>query len=991
MVPVLVGVAVLVLLVSLVASVATEVLWFRQLGFSRVYLTQLALRVGLFLVAGALMAAATAVSMTTAYKNRPVYAPVPGPAASLDRYREGLEPLRRVLTVVLPLLLGLFAGSAASSRWETVLLWWNRTSFGQVDPVFGHDIGLYVFTIPFVRFAVGLLTAVVLLAGIAGAVTLYLYGALRVSGPGARTTVAARVQLASTAAVLVALQAVSYWLDRYSTLTNTHVRFAGASYTDVAVVVPARGILAIAALICAVLFVVTAVRGGWRFPAAGVGLLVVVAVVAAGIVPAVVQRVQVVPNEARVEAPYIKDNIDATRAAFGIGGTQVIPYTPSQNAAPGALSQDATTTASTRILDPAVVSPTFGQNQQVRNFYQFGDPLDVDRYTLGGREQDVVVALRELNLGAVGNQSWVNTRTQYTHGYGLVAAAGNEQGTNGLPAYLEGGIPSTGSLPDYEPRIYFGEKSPEYSIVGGPAAAPGQGNEIDYPTDSGEARYTFQGSGGPSVGNVVERALYAIKFRDANILLSSALNDQSQILYDRNPRERVQKVAPFLTLDGDPYPTIVNRRIQWVVDGYTTSEEYPYSQPQVLQDVTEDTLTTPTGTIAALPPNQVNYLRNSVKATVDAYSGQVELYAWDESDPVLRAWRKAFPGAVKPLDQMSADLMSHVRYPEDLFKVQRTVLASYHVTDPGSFFSQQDFWRVPDDPTRQAAAAGGGTEAAAQPPYYLTLQMPKQEQASFSLTSTYIPKSQPGGQGRNILTGFLAVDADAGSAAGQKKAGYGQLRLLQLPTEGTVEGPGQVQAEFNSNTEISQDLNLLSQGGSAVIRGNLLTLPVGDGLLYVQPVYVRSTGETSYPVLRRVIASFGNNIGYADTLDQALNEVFGGNSGVKTGDAGQGSGDQPAPGSTGTPSSSSSTAPSQGATSSPSSGATAAPVPENVRQALQEAVAAETEAQQALKNGDFAAYGQAQAKLKAALDRAVAAEASSSAAPTASSSATPSG
>jgi uncharacterized protein len=972
-VPVLVGLAVLVLLVSLVASVATEVLWFRQLGFSRVYLTQLALRVGLFLVAGALMAAAVAVSMTVAYKNRPVYAPVPGPAASLDRYREGLEPLRRVLTVVLPLLLGLFAGSAASSRWETVLLWWNRTSFGQVDPVFGHDIGLYVFTIPFVRFVVGLLTAVVLLAGIAGAVTLYLYGALRLSGPGARTTVAARVQLAATAAVLVGLQAVSYWLDRYSTLTNVHTRFAGASYTDVAVVVPARGILAIAAVICAVLFVVTAVRGGWRFPAAGVGLLVVVAVVAAGIVPAVVQRVQVVPNEARVEAPYIEDNIQATRAAFGLDGTQVTQYDPAQTAAAGALTADAGTAASIRIMDPAVVSPTFGQNQQVRNFYQFASPLDVDRYSLDGTDQDVVVALRELNLNNVGNQSWVNTRTQYTHGYGLVAAAGNQQAGNGLPQYLEGGIPSTGSLPEYEPRIYFGENSPEYSIVGGPAAAEGQGNEIDYPTENGEARYTFQGSGGPSVGNLVARALYAIKFRDANILLSSAINPQSQIMYDRSPRERVQKVAPFLTLDGDPYPTIVGDRIKWVVDGYTTSEEYPYSQPQVLQDATQDTLTTPTGTVAALPPNQVNYLRNSVKATVDAYDGSVELYAWDETDPVLRAWQGAFPGAVKPLSEMSADLMAHVRYPEDLFKVQRTVLASYHVTDPGSFFSQQDFWRVPDDPTRSAAAAGGGTDTAAQPPYYLTLQMPGQGEEAFSLTSTYIPRSQQGQAGRNILTGFLAVDADAGSTEGQKKPGYGQLRLLQMPTDGTVEGPGQVQADINSNTEISQELNLLRQGGTDVINGNLLTLPVGDGLLYVQPVYIRSTGETSYPVLRRVVASFGDQIGFAPTLDEALDEVFGGNSGVTGSDAGQGAGDQPAPGATGSPS----TSPSQGATQSPSTapsqGATSAPLPAGAQEALQQAIQADQEAQQALQRGDFTAYGQAQERLRAALQAAAAA------------------
>jgi len=997
LVPVLVGLAALLLLGSVVASVATEVLWYRQLGFSRVYLTQLGVRAGLFLVAGALMAAAVVASMALAYRKRPIYAPVPGPAASLDRYREGLEPLRRVLTVVLPLLLGLFAGSAASSRWQTVLLWWNGQDFGQVDPVFGHDIGFYVFSLPFLRLVVGLLTAVVLLAGLAGAATHYLYGGLRLVGPGPRTTVAARVQLAVTAALLVALQAGSYWLDRYATLTNSHRRFDGASFTDVTVVVPARAILAIAALICAALFIVTAVRGNWRFPAAGVGLLVVTAVVAGGIVPAIVQRVQVTPNEASVEAPYIADNIEATRAAFGIADTDVQQYQPTTQGVAGALSGDAATTASTRILDPAIVSPTFAQNQQVRGFYQFPSPLDVDRYTIDGQSQDVVVAVRELREAGIGGTSWVNTRTAYTHGYGLVAAAADDKQTNGEPAYLEGGIPSSGVLPDYEPRIYFGEESPEYSIVGAPEGAAPQ--EIDYPTDGGEVRNTFSGGGGPSVGNYLERALYAIKFRDANILLSSAVNSESEILYDRSPRERVQKVAPYLTLDGDPYPTIVGGRVQWVVDGYTTSDEYPYSQPQVLEEATADTLTA-AGTIAALPPDDVNYLRNSVKATVDAYSGAVVLYAWDESDPVLQAWQSAFPSTVRPLAEMSAELMSHVRYPEDLFKVQRTVMASYHVTDPGSFYSQNDFWRVPVDPTGSATttaaaapAAGAATpapiaiEGAVQPPYYLTLQMPQQDAATFSLTSTYIPRNQNGEAARNILTGFLAVDADAGAQAGVKREGYGQLRLLQLPTEGTVNGPGQIQNEFNTNPEVGQFLNLLRQGSSTVRYGNLLTLPVGDGLLYVEPVYVQSTGETAYPTLQRVLVAFGDEIGFAPTLDEALDQVFQGNSGVTTRDADSGTGDLPVDGS-GTPGGTGGSTPSPSASASPSpspsaTGGTATPLPEGVRGALEQAVQAEEESQQALRDGNFTAYGQAQERLRQALDAAVQAEQASTAAPSA--------
>jgi len=471
------------------------------------------------------------------------------------------------------------------------------------------------------------------------------------------------------------------------------------------------------------------------------------------------------------------------------------------------------------------------------------------------------------------------------------------------------------------------------------------------------------------MGDLFTRLLYAIKFRDGNILLSDAVNSESQILYDRNPRQRVQKVAPFLTLDGDPYPAVVSGRVVWIVDGYTTSNAYPYSQRQQLGEITQDA-TTQAEAVVAQRRAQVNYIRNSVKATVDAYDGSVNLFAWDEQDPVLTSWQKVFPGTIRPLEDIDGELMAHLRYPEDLFKVQRAVLGNYHVSDPDSFYTRQAFWENPNDPTAPAQSA-----AVKQPPYYLTLQMPGQERATFSLTSSYIPR-QAQGQNRNVLTGFLAVDADAGSEAGQRREGYGTLRLLELPAAAGIPGPGQVQNTFDADPTVSTQLNLLRAGGATeVIRGNLLTLPIGGGLLYVQPAYVQAASGAQVPLLQRVLVSFGNEIGFAETLDEALDQVFGGNSGATTGDADTPTTTPPAEG-TPTPPPAEGTPPAAPpAEGTPPSPTTPAPAPgSELQAALAEANDALRDGQAALAEGDFAAYGEAQERLEAARSRAIAAE-----------------
>ena len=675
---------------------------------------------------------------------------------------------------------------------------------------------------------------------------------------------------------------------------------------------------------------------------------------ACGDYPALIQQFQVNPSQQSLEADYIQHNIDATRDAFDFDDIDVTPYEPSTSGKKGDLRKDAETAASIRLLDPNLVSDTFRQLQQVRPYYSFPQKLDVDRYDIDGDMRDTVIAVRELAPSSVNNQSWFNRAIVYTHGFGVVAANGNQRNPDGEPTFMESDIPPKGEFPKYEPRVYFGESSPDYSIVGAPKGATPR--ELDYPSDekkgSGQVNNTFTGNGGPSVGNVFNRLAYALKFQDEQILLSDALNDKSQILYDRHPRERVEKLAPFLKIDGDPYPAVVDGKIKWILDGYTTAEDYPYSTPQPLQQATEDSTTaTAPNAVATLPDDEVNYIRNSVKITVDAYDGSVDMYQWDKDDPVLKTWMKVFPGLIKPSSQMSGDLMSHVRYPEDMFKVQRDLLAKYHVTTASEFYSGQDFWTLPTDPTKKASSG------LTQPPFYMTLQMPGQQSPSFSLTSSYIPARSSEGQSRNNLTGFLSADADAGDKKGETAEGYGQLRLLQLPRNTTVPGPGQAQNNFNTAPDVQRSLNLLRQGESQVENGNLLTLPIGGGLLYVQPVYVRSAGETSYPLLQHVLVAFGEDIGFAPTLDEALDQVFGGDSGATAGDAGTEDSKEGQSGSSSSGKDEKSTSPDKA-----------------LNDALQEAKKAMEDSDAALKKGDFEEYGKAQDRLKNAIEDAVAAD-----------------
>ncbi|NLT26329.1 MAG: UPF0182 family protein [Microbacteriaceae bacterium] len=851
-----------------------DILWYDQLGFLGVLTTRWISTAVMFAIGFVMMALPLLVVLQIAYRTRPVYAKL---SQQLNEYQKMLEPVRRVVFVLVPVVPALLAGLAVANSWPAVLQFLNSTPFGIEDPVFGMDVGFYVFQLPFWRGVVGFASAALLAALVVGVATSYLYGGIRVTGREVVIAKASRILIAVLAGLFVITQGINFWFDRYETLTQTNGRWAGALYTDTHASIPGLAILAGAAMIVALLFFFAAVAGRWTLPVVGVAGLVVVGLVVGTAYPWAIQTFQVGPNEQALEAEYIQHNIDATRDAYDIADVRVVPYEGVTTAEPGQLRQDAETTANIRILDPALVSSTYAQFEQEKAYYTFPTELDVDRYEIDGKTQDAVLAVRDINIGGLGPeaQSWVNQVTVYTHGYGLVAGYGNQRGPDGQPLFFASGMPQQGALGDFEPRVYFGENSPLYSIVGAPdGAAPAEFDHVSGADGATESYNTFTGEGGPSVGNLFNRLVYAIKFQSEQILLSDAVNDESQILYDRHPAQRVQAAAPYLTLDSDPYPSVVDGRIVWMIDGYTTTDKYPYStQTSIAQAIADSNTPAP-----QFPTPTVNYLRNSVKATVDAYDGSVTLYAWDTEDPILQTWQKIFPNTIEPISEMSGDLLSHVRYPEDLFKVQRQVLSTYHVTNANVYYNQTNAWQTPSDP------AASGEAKPTQPPYFLTMQMPDQDPA-FSIYSTFIPYVREGAATRNVLTGYLSANANAGNQDGTVADDYGTLTLLQIQND-SVNGPGQVQNIFNSNATVANELNILERGGrTEVLRGNLLTVPVGDGFLYVQPVYVQSTGETSYPLLRRVLVAFGDKVAFEDTLDAALDSLFGGDSGSEAGDS----------------------------------------------------------------------------------------------------------
>jgi uncharacterized membrane protein (UPF0182 family) len=944
-------------------------LWFGELGYRSVFTTVLLTRLVLFLVVGLLVGGIVFAGLALAYRTRPVFVPSNGndPVA---RYRTVVMSRLRVIAAGIPVAIGLLAGIIAQSYWVRVQLFLHGGDFGIHDPQFGKDLGFYAFDLPFYRLVLSFFFVALFLAFVANLLAHYIFGGIRLSGRTGALSRSARVQLISLVGALVLLKAVAYGLDRYELLSHTRAGkpFTGAGYTDINAVLPAKLILLAIALICAAAVFTAIVLRDLRIPAIGLVLLLLSSLIVGAGWPLIVEQISVKPNAAQKEREYISRSISATRQAYGLTNDVVTyrDYSNDGRATAEQVASDRATTSNIRLLDPTIVSPAFTQFQQGKNFYYFPDQLSIDRYLdHDGNLHDYVVAARELNPDhLIDNQrDWINRHTVYTHGNGFIASPANTvrgiandpNQNGGYPEFLvnvvgaNGGVLSDGPAPLDQPRVYFGpviSNTPaDYAIVG----KTGVDREYDYETNTETKNYTYTGSGGVPIGSWVSRSVFAAKFAERNFLFSNVIGSNSKILFNRDPAQRVEAVAPWLTTDSNIYPAIVNKRLVWIIDAYTTLDNYPYSELTSLSSATADS--TEVAFNQLVPDKQVSYIRNSVKATVDAYDGTVTLYQQDERDPVLKAWMKVFPGTVKPKSDITAELAAHLRYPEDLFKVQRMLLAKYHVNDPVTFFSTSDFWDVPLDPNPTASSY--------QPPYYIVAKdiAKGDDSASFQLTSAMNRFK------RDYLAAYISASSDP--------ATYGKITVLTIP--GQVNGPKLANNAITTDTAVSQDLGVIGRDNQNRIKwGNLLTLPVAQGgLLYVEPVYASpgsSDAASSYPRLIRVAMMYNDKIGYGPTVSDALTGLFGPGAGATAAGI--------APTEAGAPASSPPAAspPADGAP--PPAAAAVPPSPNGAvtlspakAAALKDVEAALGAARDAQKSGDFAAYGSALQRLDDAITK----------------------
>lgn len=889
---ILIWVAVAILIILLVGprllAIYTDWLWFKDLNYEDVFTKIIWTRIWLFVITGVIAGAIVFASLYLAFRWRPVFVPSSGPGDPIARYRAVITGHLRWFTWGPVILVGLIAGLVAQGNWATVQKFLHGENFGYKDPQFHLDAGFYAWDLPFYRFILNFLFVLTVVAFLFALLTHYVFGGIRLAGRGGSLTKAARIQLAATAGIFLILKAIAYWLDRYTLLSSTRKQsiFTGAGYTDINAVLPAKLILMSIAIICAIAFFAGIVLRDLRVPALATVLMLLSALVIGVGWPLILEQFSVKPNAAAKEAEYIGRNIDATKQAYGITDDKVttVPNWGGKLADPQAVNNDNATLSNIRILDPNVLSDAFTQLQQGENFYGFPSQLALDRYTdRAGTKRDYVVSVRELDPSrfAANQQNWINKHTVYTHGDGFIAAPANQvdqtsrsgdgaANIGGKPNFIVGDL-DTINNPEYkanspiqvtQPRIYFGELiakvNPDYAIVGSPS---GEAKEYD----NGTQNYTYQGGTGVPLNNWFNRFAYAVKYTERNFLLSGAINKHSKLLYNRDPRDRVKKAAPWLTVDSKTYPAVINGKIEWIVDGYTTLDQFPYAQKMSLQDATTDAQELNQGQTGRTQTNrQVSYVRNSVKATVDAYTGKVTLYQFDDKDPVLKTWMKVFPGSVQPrsvLDRPeNADLRDHLRYPEDLFKIQRALLAKYHVSDPQTFFRGNDFWSVPADPT-----TGQDLD---QPPYYYLAADPRSGKPAFQLSTVM----------NALRRDFMASQISVGSDP--QDYGHITIRTVGSQTDGPKQSFNAMTTPNDPSLAVNADRKALENTGK-VIWGNLLTLPVGnEGILNVLPMYAQANGDATYPQLYRVLVRYNGSggankwtLGYAPTVGQALQQA----------------------------------------------------------------------------------------------------------------------
>ncbi|MCX8032116.1 MAG: UPF0182 family protein [Thermoleophilia bacterium] len=911
--------AVIIIILEIFSRIWTNYLWYKEVGYTSVFWTPFLAKLGVGAFFGLVFFAFFFGNLRLARRLSPRFVPVTG-----EGNQEVLELVRRPkwrdrLLLGLSLVAAVIMGAAYSGKWETVLLFLNRTPFGYSDPLFGKDASFFVFTLPLWSMLVNFVGLLVLLTLVVLALVYLLQRALTIDNRRRlRLAPHVKAHLSALLALAMLAKAADYLLQSWELVYSTRGVTFGASYTDVHASLPVLRFLAVVALIAAALFLVNVRYRGWRLPMAAILVMLLTWVFAGKAYPAIVQQYRVTPNEIAAESKYIQYNLEATRWAFGLSNLIQLPYPATTDLTPQELARYAATTENVRLWEPRPALSTYSQIQEIRLYYAFND-VDVDRYVVNGKYREVLVSARELDQEQLQEQSktWVNRHLVYTHGYGLVMSPVNEAAPDGLPVLFISNIPPASSidLKVTRPEIYYGELGNEFVVVKTAT------KEFDYPSGDTNVFSTYQGAGGIPVGSWLRKLAFSVRFGSLKLLLSDALTQDSRIMFRRTIKERVQALAPFLVYDRDPYLVLrPDGTLVWMWDAYTTSSRFPYSQPHA---------------------NNINYIRGAVKAVIDAYDGTVTFYQVDASDPLAKAWSKIFGGLFVSGDQMPADLRAHMRYPEDLFSIQASVLATYHMTDPQIFYNKEDVWEIPYELY--------GAEEIPVAPYYQVLALPGETNAEFVLLQPFSPLT------KKNMTAILVARQD-----GQH---YGKLLVLTLPKDKLVYGPAQVEARISNDPAISSQLTLWDQAGSRVIRGNLLVVPIGRSIVYFEPVYLQAE-QSPIPELTRVIVAYGEQVVMEPTVKEALAKVFGQSPAGETTSTSSGSSTTPSPPGTTTATGSSTTTTTTSTPSGP--GSTTTP---EISQLIELAAKHYDAALEAQRRGDWAKYGEEISKLGQVLEQ----------------------
>lgn len=805
------------------ASFLTELCWFESQGFESVFWRRFFAWWELFAAAAAVAFAIFALNWTAALRS----------ASAQDGEFSGAQ-LRRLRRVALgaAFAFALVNAFSAAGMWPEFLKFAHPTPFGEKDPLFGIDAGFYVFTLPFLSFIQEWLRGVLIFA-LVGTAAAYFAARAASFAPG-RFFVAprARLHLTALASAALALWGAGCWLARYELLFSPTGVVFGAGYTDEHVILPALTVLAFALFAAAALLFVNFFKPAWKFSAILIGALLVTGFASRTLLPVVVQQYVVKPNEYEREKKYLDFHLEFTRRGFGLNRVTSVAFTPEAEVTAAELAAENETVRDIRMWDYSPLLRTYKQLQAIRTYYNFHDVF-IDRYSVNGRGRQVILGVRELDLSKLQNPTWVNTHLEFTHGFGVVMNPVNEIAEGGMPLFFMKDIPvrSTVDIPLSRPEVYYGTGRYSYVLVKTGV------KEFDYPMGDSNVRTTYDENGGVPIGSLWKRILFALRFHDSEILFTGALNKESRILYNRNIREAFAKVAPFLIYDAESYPVLAGGRIKWVQEAFTWTERYPYSKPFAANDATLSHFF------------GVNYLRNSVKGVADAYTGQLEFFAFDESDPILCTWKKIFPALFRDKSGISDEMRAHLRYPEDFFEVQTEVYTTYHMTDTNTYYNREDVWEV----------TPVGREKRIEP-NYVTMKLWGQKSPEFAIIVPYMPL------GRDNLIGWMAGRCDPEN--------YGELLVYHFPKQKLIYGPGQVEALIDQNPEISAQLSLWSQRGSDVIRGDLLVIPIGRSLLYVQPLYLKAE-KGELPELKRIIVSTGGRVAWGENFGAALEKLMG--------------------------------------------------------------------------------------------------------------------